>query len=81
MVHDLHQRVGRLEDGQAAAREREIRRDMEMHTLRTDVSYIRAGQDKLLSGINKIIWAFVLAFVSAFAAWIIGGGLVTIPNL
>ena len=47
----------------------------EVAVMQRDISYIKDSQDKVVAGINKLLWAIVLSVVSALMAFVISGGL------
>lgn len=68
VVIDLHGRVSALEKSEA-------NRNTEIALMKKDLEYIRDGQDKVTSGINKILWAIALSVIAAGTAWVLNGGL------
>lgn len=47
----------------------------EVAVMQRDISYIKDSQDKVVAGINKLLWAIILSVVTAFMAFVISGGL------
>lgn len=47
----------------------------EVAVMQRDISYIKEGQDKVVAGINKLLWAIILSVVAAFMAFALKGGL------
>lgn len=72
---DLTSRVNRLE----LAQHDMVRNHFEMHSeftgIKTDLKYIKEGQDKVSQGIARLLWAVVLSVIGAIMAFVIQGGL------
>lgn len=47
----------------------------EVAVMQRDIAYIKEGQDKVVAGINKLMWSIILSVVAAFMAFALGGGL------
>jgi hypothetical protein len=73
MVHDLHTRVSRIEEG---ARHTQT----ELAVIKNDMSYVKDSVGGILSGINKILWAIGLSVLGVFMTFILSGGLTIIQN-
>jgi hypothetical protein len=69
IVIDLHGRVSALEKSEG-------QRNTEIALMKKDLEYIRAGQDKVTSGMNKLFWLLIAGFLAAFVNFVIGGGLI-----
>ena len=48
----------------------------EVAVMQRDIAYIKEGQDKVVAGINKLMWSIILSVISAFMVFALGGGLV-----
>lgn len=72
---DLSNRVGRLEDRQERADRKSAELDLKIERIKSDVTYIKDGNDKINGGINRIFWAVGLAILGAFTTFILSGGL------
>jgi len=68
MVHDLHTRVSRIEEG---ARHTQT----EMAVIKNDMTYIKDNVGSLVGGVNRILWVIVLSVVAASTTFILSGGL------
>lgn len=71
MVHDLHIRVGRLEQNDSL-------RTTELAVLRNDMGYVKNSVDGIQKGINRILWAIALSVVAAATTFVLSGGLAVI---
>lgn len=78
-VIDLHIRVGRLEDAFLSQKGEQLAMKSDMALMTKDIGYIKAGQDKLYAGINRILWAIGLIVLTAVAGFILNGGLAVLP--
>ena len=47
----------------------------EVAVMQRDISYIKDSQDKVVSGLNRLLWAIGLGFIGAVVAFIVNGGL------
>lgn len=68
IVIDLHGRVSALEKSEAS-------RNTEIALIKRELEYIRGGQDKINSGLNKLFWTIVISLVGATTTFVISGGL------
>lgn len=78
-VTDLHQRVGRLEAGYDLLTSNHSKLSTDLALMKLDITYIKAGQDKVTQGINRIFWAIGLSAIGAATTFILAGGLVVGP--
>lgn len=76
---DLHIRVGRLEDAFLEQKDKQNAMQLDLSLMKQDLTHIRSGQEKLYSGINRILWAIGLAVLTAVSAFVINGGLTLTP--
>jgi len=79
-VYELSRRVSRLEDAQHEIVKRQYALENELTAMNKDISYIRETQDKQTQGINRILWAIILAVVAAATTFVLDGGLVSIAQ-
>ena len=49
--------------------------EKEMVELKSDIKYIKAGQDSLNSNINRVLFIIGGGFITAAVMWVIRGGL------
>lgn len=73
MVHDLHIRVGRLENNAHA-------QNTELAVMKTDLTYVKESVGKINSGINRILWAIGLSVLAAGTTFVLSGGLVIVQQ-
>lgn len=71
MVHDLHLRVGRLEQALQVDR-------TEIAIVKNDMKYLREKVDTIHSGINRILWAIGLSVIAVGTTFVLSGGLVIV---
>lgn len=85
-IYDVHARLSHLEKDHIVIRQtvtsvqNEVSKYVsdfktEIAVMQRDISYIKASQDKVVSGLNRLLWAIGLAFVGAVVAFIVNGGL------
>jgi hypothetical protein len=80
VIADLHKRIGRVEDGMAQARLESAQRDTQIALMKADIGHIKTGQDKIYSGINRILWAVGLSVLGAATTFVLSGGFVIIQQ-
>lgn len=80
VIIDLHNRMGRLEESVSQSRMESAHRDTQMALMKSDISSIKGGQDKIYAGINRILWAVGLAVVGAATTFIMSGGFIIIQQ-
>ena len=47
----------------------------EVAVMQRDISYIKESQDKVVAGINKLVWSIIGSVIVAFMAFALAGGL------
>lgn len=80
VIIDLHSRMGRLEDTVAKASQESAKRDTQIAMMKNDVTTIKDGQDKIFSGISRLLWVLFLGFGGSFVTFITTGGYVVIQQ-
>jgi hypothetical protein len=78
MVHDLHIRVGRLEEHAVNMNLKTQEQSTELAVLKNDLGYVKNSVDGIQKGINRILWAIGLTAVAAATTFVLSGGLVII---
>jgi hypothetical protein len=73
MVHDLHNRVSRIEEG---ARHTQT----ELAVIKNDMTYIKDNVGSLVGGVNRILWAIGLSVLGAGTTFILAGGFVIVAQ-
>ena len=68
---DLHGRVTALEN-------KDAQNSTELALLKRDIAYIKVSQDKVTSGINRLLWIVIGSVVAAASTFILSGGLVIV---
>lgn len=68
IVVELGVRVTALEKNEAD-------RNTEIALIKKDLSYIKEGQDRMNSGLNKVFWLVVAGILAAIVNFVVGGGL------
>lgn len=74
-VIDLSGRVSRLEDATNGINQRQQNADTEIAVVKKDVEYIKDGQDKLSSNVNKVLWGVIAAIFTALVNLVLSNGL------
>lgn len=74
-VVDLRSRIRRVEEHVGELKERDHRTVTELALMQKDITYIKGTQDKVASGINKILWAIGLSVITGFTTFVMTGGL------
>jgi len=47
----------------------------EIAVLKTDLGYIRVSQEKVVAGMNRILWSMALVLIGGVGSFVINGGL------
>ena len=68
-IEGVRQRLTRLEAEQH-------RVDIQLVSIKADLSYIRLGQDSLNGNLSKFLWIIGGCVLAAATSWIIRGGLI-----
>lgn len=76
VLSDLHARMGRVEVSVAQAHTESAARDTQIALMKSDISTIKEGTEKIYSGINRILWAIALGIVGAATTFVLNGGFV-----
>jgi len=71
----LHHRVTRLEVGQDNLTLKMHEQDTTLAVLKENLSHIRDTQDRQTKGINRVLWAVALTFISVATSFVLEGGL------
>lgn len=71
MVHDLHVRVGRLENNSHL-------QNTELAVMKTDLSYVKNSVGGIERGITRILWSIGLSVIAAATTFVLSGGLVIV---
>lgn len=79
-IVDLHYRMGRLEDSVALNRVESAQRDTQIALVKADIGTIKAGQDKIYSGLNRILWTVGLGIAGAATTFVMSGGLIILQQ-
>jgi len=69
MVHDLHMRVSRIEQGAQV-------QSTELAVMKNDMAYVKTSVNSIQSGVNKILWAIGLSVLGVGITFVLSGGLV-----
>ena len=64
----LKDRVSRLEQEQHKI-------DIQLVSIRSDLSYLKSGQDSLNINLSKFLWIIGGGFIAAIVSWIVKGGM------
>ena len=80
VIVDLHARMGRLENTVAQAHTESAARDTQIALMKADISVIKDGQNKIFSGLNRILWTVGLGIAGAFGTFIMSGGYVVLQQ-
>ncbi len=76
ILSEVRNRLTILEERYSQIISKHFNLEKELTLMQRDISYIREGQDKISSGVNKVLWAVGLALLAAVMSFIIQGGLV-----
>ena len=80
MVHDLHARVGRLEEHVISINSKTQDQNTELRIMQNDLGYVKSSVDGIQTGVNRILWAIGLAIIAAITTFVLSGGLVVIQQ-
>ena len=75
MVHDLHIRVGRLEDHAVTAQTSAHTQATELAVMKNDVTYVKDSVGGIQKGVNRILWAIGLSVLAGATTFVLSGGL------
>ena len=75
MVHDLHIRVGRLEEHLVTVNLKTQEQSTELALLKNDLGYVKNSVDGIQKGINRILWAIAISVLGAVTTFVLAGGL------
>jgi len=78
LIHDLHIRVGRLEEHAVSMSNKTQEHSTELAILKNDLGYVKNSVDGIQVGINRILWAISLSVIAAATTFVLSGGLVIV---
>ncbi len=78
LIVDLQKRISRVEGTQSEMVRLHYELTSDFAGIQRDVAHIRESQDRVSSGVNKILWAIALSVVGAFSTFVMSGGLVIV---
>jgi prefoldin subunit 5 len=74
-VEDMKEQLNFLKGRITQLEQEQHRIDMQLVEIRSDLGYIRSGQDNLNANLSKFLWVFGGGFIVALVGFVIKGGL------
>ena len=64
-----------LKDRMANLEQEQHKIDIQLVSIKSDLFYLRAGQDNLNNNLSKFLWILGGGFLASIVSWVIKGGL------
>lgn len=80
MIHDLHVRVGRLEEHIVNVNIKTNEHSTDLAVFKNDLGYVKESVDCIQKGINRILWALGLSILAAASTFVLSGGLMVVQQ-
>lgn len=72
---DVKEQLNYLKDRVKALEQEQHRIDMQLVEIKSDLHYIKSGQDSLNNNLSKFLWIVGGGFIAAVITFIVKGGL------
>lgn len=72
---DMKEQLNYLKERVNALEQEQHRIDMQLVEIKSDLHYIKSGQDSLNNNLSKFLWIVGGGFLAAIVSWVARGGL------
>jgi|TARA_B110000503_G_C7092693_1_gene390127 hypothetical protein len=72
---EVKDELNALKDRMSALEQEQHKIDIQLVSIKSDLFYLRAGQDSLNNNLSKFLWILGGGFLASIVSWVLRGGL------